>query len=339
MGGELAPEAGWGDWGHEFAAPSILAAAARMRFPGTLSRPMKPSPLSTLAVALFACSCVSPQANQRVDQPPVTDGLLLDLDADEDVFLQDGNRVVGWRNQVADSSAQFFVHRDLGRDVPGSGRPTLRMDAVGGHDAVVFEEQELVNMHEDEFDVLTTGQGYTWFSVMTVYAQHVGLPDVNSFFGNLRNGGNYEGFWGNVEDDNTLWIGSRNGVTFGRFDENNPKLVGPRLEIGQYYVVAGRMEAGTDTVAVELFVDSPEAVGAVPFPVNPDGNPSRMAIGQERDATNHPGVESFHGEIVRFLVFGRPLSHDEMTRTIGFLQHEYGLGPASIGRGDGPDSD
>lgn len=259
--------------------------------------------------------------------PPVEDGLLLDLDADREVFLQEGDRVVGWRNQVADSPAQFFVHRDLGREVPGSGRPRIRrnVDAIAGHDAVVFEEQELVNLHEDEFDDLTTGSGYTWFCVMTVHEQRVGLVDVNSFFGNLRNGGNYEGFWGNVEDDNSVWIGSRNGITFGRFDENNPKLLGPRLEIGRYVVVAGRMAAGTDTVDIELFVDSPRPVGSVRFPVNPDADPSRMAIGQERDAVEHPGAESFHGEIARFLIYDHPLTDEELRHTMSFLSGYYEL--------------
>lgn len=276
-----------------------------------------------LGIAL--ASCASSDTPQTESEPPVTEALLLDLNADVDLFLQDGDRVVGWRNQVAESPAQFFVHQDLGREVPGSGRPSIRRDAVGGHDAVVFEEQELINFHEDEFDACTTGNGYTWFSVMTVYEQHVGLPDVNSFFGNLRNGGNYEGFWGNVEDDNTVWIGSRSGITFGRFDENNPKLLGPQLEIDRYYVVAGRMGAGTDTVEVELFIDSPDPVGSVPFPVNPDADASRMAIGQERDATNHPGQESFHGEIARLLIFERPLSDEEIGRMIFFLQDLYGL--------------
>lgn len=288
---------------------------------------------AVLTAAVLAAACL-PSAAKVSAQPaspppplPTTDALLLELDADRDVFLQDGDRVVGWRNQVASSPAQFFVHRDLGREVAGSGRPTLKRSvaAIDGHDTIVFEEQELVNFHEDEFDDCTTGRGYTWFSVMTVHEQRVGLPDVNSFFGNLRNGGNYEGFWGNVEDDNEVWIGSRNGITFGRFDENNPKLLGPRLEIGRYYVVAGRMHAGTDTVDVELFVDTPEVLGSVPFPVNPQADASRMAIGQERDATNHPGEESFHGEITRFLIYERPLSDAEMGEMMEHLRGYYGL--------------
>ena len=287
-----------------------------------------------MAFGLTSCARVGSTSESASAAPaastpalPVTRALILDLNADRGVFLQDGDRVVGWRNQVKDSPAQFFVHRDRGREIPGSGRPTLRRNAAGagGHNAIAFREQELVNFHEDEFDACTTGKGYTWFSVMTVYEQHVGLADVNSFFGNLRNSGNYEGFWGSVEDDNSVWIGSRNGRTFGRFDENNPKLLGPELEIGRYYVVAGRMGAGTDTVDIELFVDTPEPAGSVPYPVVPEDDPSRMAIGQERDAWQHPGRESFHGEIARFLIYERPLNDGELERMITHLREVYGI--------------
>ena len=65
-----------------------------------------------------------------------------------------------------------------------------------------FRRQELVNHDEDAFDHLLTGSGYTWIAIMSVYKQVVQLKDVNSFFGNLKNGGMYEGIWGNVTDDN-----------------------------------------------------------------------------------------------------------------------------------------
>ena len=115
--------------------------------------------------------------------------------------------------------------------------------------------------------------------------------------GNLKNGGKYEGFWAGLKDDNTLWMGPRNGITFGRWDDNNPQILGPKLAVSRYYVIAGRMGAGTGRVSIELFVDGTSPVASKPYPVNPDGNPSKMAIGQERDATNHPGHESVAGRI------------------------------------------
>ena len=119
-------------------------------------------------------------------------------------------------------------------------------------------------------------------------------------------------------------MGTRNAVTFGRWDENNPQIVSlePMRE-GQYYVVMGRMGAGTELVKLELFINSatPTAEGSIP--VNTEANPSKMAIGQERDATNHPGRESFDGEISRFLVFERPLSDAEMDQVLGYLKQKY----------------
>ncbi len=123
-----------------------------------------------------------------------------------------------------------------------------------------------------------------------------------------RLSGNYEGLWGALSDDNTLWWGARNGISFGRFDANNPQLLGPKLTTGRFYLVAGRMAAGTGAVKLELFVNSLLAAATAAIPVNPESNPSKMAIGQERDAINHPGHESFDGEIARLLIFKRPLA-------------------------------
>jgi hypothetical protein len=235
-------------------------------------------------------------------------GLILDLDADKGVTVEDDDRVVKWANQVASFAAQDFVKQDQ------------------GHNALIFRRQELVNHNEDAFDHLITGNGYTWFAVMTVYEQVVQLKDVNSFFGNLRNGGNYEGVWGNVTDDNRVWIGSRNGITFGRWDKNNPMVTAPEaLRKNRYYVVAGRMGAGAGEVQIEVFINQPKPVASKPFPVNPTANSSKLAIGQERDATNHPGRESFDGELARFLIYERPLTDRELAQTLSNLKKKYAL--------------
>ncbi len=254
------------------------------------------------------------------------EGLILDLDASKGVEVEEGDRVVKWSNQAAGFPARDFVQQDEGREVPGSGRPTLKrsVEAIGGRDTIVFRRQELINHEEDAFDHLIAGSGYTWFAVLCVYEQIEQLKDVNSFFGNLRNGGNYEGIWGNVTDDNRVWIGARNGITFGRWDENNPMVLADEpLREHQYYVVAGRMGAGTGTVPIELFINEPQPVASEPFPVNPEADSSKLAIGQERDATNHPGWESFDGELARLLVYERPLADGELRQTLDALKHTY----------------
>ena len=254
-------------------------------------------------------------------------GLILDLDADRGVTVEDGDHVSTWQNQVAGFAAKDFVKRDEGRKKPGSGRPTLRkaVKELNGHDTLVFLQQELVCLNEEAFDSLTQGSGCTWVTVMAVHAQRVGLKDVNSFFGNLRNSDNFEGIWGCLNDDNTVWWGARNGITFGRFDKNNPQVIGPKLKTGPFHVVAGRMDAGTGKVKLELFVNKIEPAGSAEIQVNPKANPSRMAIGQERDAINHPGHESFDGEIARFMIFDRPLEDAELKTVLASLRERYGL--------------
>lgn len=249
-------------------------------------------------------------------------GLLLDLDAAKGVTLEAGGHVAAWENQVAAAKPRSFIKRDAGRKEPGSGRPTLRaaVPELGGKPALVFRQQELVCMDEDSFDGLTTGKGHTWLAVIAVHSQRVGLKDVNSFFGNLRNGGKYEGLWGCFTDDNTLWFGTRNGRTFGRFDENNPQLLGPRLETGKFHLVGGRMSAGTETATLELFHNSAKPVATGTTPVDPDANPSKMTVGQERDAIEHPGHESFDGEIARLLIWERPLDAAELAAAVELLR-------------------
>lgn len=305
---------------------------------------------SNITIILYLFCSATVYANDQAAEPalPVTSGLFLDLNANKGVGLEDGKRVKLWANQVTGNTADVFVKRDKGREVAGSGRPTLKenVEEIGGNNSLVFEEQELINMNEDAFDHMVTGSGYTWFSVMCVYKQNVGKKDVNSFFGNLRNGNPYDGFWGNVMDDNIVWMGTRNGLpskvkgkgkkgkknsndrgTPGLWDDElNPCVQSKEpLEENRYYLVMGRMGAGTKIVELELFINSANALDRKSVPVNPKANPSMMVIGQERDATNHPGFESFHGEISRFLVYERPLSDAELVETIDHLSEFYGI--------------
>lgn len=268
--------------------------------------------------ALFSCSAA------EGEYVPNQQGLILNLDANKGLTLEDGSYVSNWQNQVKDFAAKDFIKRDEGRKVAGSGRPQLKKSSaeLNGNNSLVFKESELVNMNEDAFDHLITGNGYTWLAVMKPYKQDGKLKNVNAFFGNLRNGKIYEGIWAGLEDDSSLWAGSRNGLSFGRWDINNPKLSGPKLE-EKFYIIACRQQAGKKEAEIDLFINSSTAVSTKTTPVNPKANSSKMAIGTERDATNHPGKESFDGELARILIYERPLSNEELTNTIESLKKTY----------------
>lgn len=249
-----------------------------------------------------------------------TKDLLLDLDASKGVEVVEGDRVIAWHNQAEKAKDLVFIPQDKGREQAGSGRPTLKKAKQA---SIIFRQQELVCMDEDIFDGLTTGKGHTWIAIISVYPQRVGLKNVNSFFGNLRNGGKYEGVWGCLDDDNTVWWGTRNGLSFGRFDKNNPKVSGAELEQEKFHLVAGRMTSGKETAKLSLYIGSDQAIATTTFPVDPKANPSRMTIGQERDAIEHPGYESFDGEIARFLIWERPLTQEELATTMKTLRETY----------------
>ena len=129
---------------------------------------------AALALGLFAITSHSSAA----DLPA---GLILDLDADRGLTLEDVDRVAKWENQIRQFPAKDFVKRDQGRKEAGSGRPTLKknLPELNGHQSLVFLQQELTCLNEDAFDSLSQGGGSTWFSVLAVRPQRVGLKDVN----------------------------------------------------------------------------------------------------------------------------------------------------------------
>ncbi len=254
--------------------------------------------LMALAAATVAVAADFPSA-----------GLQVDLDARKGVTTDDQGRVTSWKNQVGGEATRDFVGQPKGRPDATSGLPTV---VKGPTASIAFRQQELLCHDEAAFDGLIRGEGCTWIAYIKVYPQRVGLKDVNSFFGNLRNGQKYEGIWGCLDDDNTVWWGARNGLTFGRFDVNNPKVSGPKLEEGRTHFLAGRLGAGQGEVPIELFVNSLKPCATARFPVNPKADASKLSIGQERDAIQHPGKESFDGEMIRFMLWNRPLSDAEL---------------------------
>ena len=276
----------------------------------TQSSILSPLPMILRLIAsLCAVSCLA------ADIP--TAGLLVDLDPAKDVALDAQGRVTVWKSQAGPVEARDFVGQPKGRTEPTSGLPSVVKEPRA---ALSFRQQELVCHDESAFDGLIRGSGCTWVAVIKVYPQRVGLKDVNSFFGNLRNGQKYEGLWGCLDDDNTVWWGARNGLTFGRFDINNPKLVGPKLAEGRFHVLAGRLGAGQGEVLAEFFVNDLKACATARFPINPLADASKLAIGQERDAIQHPGKESFDGEVARFLLWNRPLTDAELKTTFDGLR-------------------
>jgi hypothetical protein len=48
-------------------------------------------------------------------------------------------------------------------------------------------------------------------------------------------------------------------------------------------------------------------------------------VGQERDAIQHPGHESFDGEIARLLIYEGALGEEQLATMFAFLKESYGL--------------
>jgi len=229
----------------------------------------------------------------QVKSEVISKDLIIDLNANKGLELL-SDKVMKWQNQVTDSKITEFVVQNKGRKVLNSGAPSLKkgVSAINGNNSILFKRQELINHDEDSLDHLITGSGYTWISVLCVHQQKVQLKDL----------------------------------TMGRWDKNNPKvLANSPLKKNRFYIIAGRMGSGQGTVQIDLFINEASKITSKGFPVNPSANSSKLAIGQERDAIEHPGKESFDGEIARFLLYDRPLLDDELKTTMLKLKSKYGI--------------
>lgn len=269
---------------------------------------------------------------------------MLDLNADIGVATENGDRVTTWTNQAPNPKAIDFHHTEEGRTKTiisqtetGTGRPILKKNSseINGHNTLVFRENELINDNDEAFHGMMTGSGYTWFAVIKPYEQR-GPGKINSiypnaFFGCLRNtakpqleGGQYAGFWGSFYPDGRVYMGSRNGLSEKVRDGiNTPEVAAAPPAVDEWHIIMGRQESGKGIVQLELFVNDPsKPINSHDYPVG-DVEPSRMAIGTERNAINHQGKESFDGELARLLMYETALDQQEMEAVYNQLRTAY----------------
>ena len=297
-----------------------------------------------VVAALLAASLASPFCIPAYSQDLALKNLVLDLNADTGLAIEDGDKVAAWTNQAPHPKAVEFKATEEGRTKtiitqkePGTGRPTLlkAVEGINRHNSLGFSSDELINDNDEAFHGMMTGAGYTWFAVIKPYKQTgpgaINSKYPNAFFGCLRSSsppqsesGQYAGFWGSFYPDGRVYMGSRNGTnTKVRDGINTPEIEAPAPSIDEWHIIMGRQGAGKGTVLLELFVDNPsEAVNSGEYPVA-DIEPSRMAIGTERNAINHQGKESFDGEIARLLMFETALNKEEMTAVYDYLRNVY----------------
>ena len=302
----------------------------------------------SLAVAIASPAALGPTRGYSQDLNQ--SDLVLDLDADKGLTIEDDRMVTAWKNQARNPKAVDFRSTEEGRTKtiitqkePGTGRPTLRRRAsdINGHNSLIFRSDELINENDKAFHGMMTGAGYTWFAVIKPYRQtgpgRINSKYPNAFFGCLRSSsppqnetGLYAGFWGGFYPDGRVYMGSRNGIGKRVRDAvNTPQVEAPAPAINKWHIVMGRQGSGKGEVLLELFVDDPsKAVNSSKYPVA-DVEPSRMAIGTERNAINHQGKESFDGELARLLMYQTALDKQEMKEIYAYLRKVYFEKPTS----------
>lgn len=246
-----------------------------------------------------------------------------------------------------------------------NGKPSLAFWGNPSNGAITGDD--LINMDgPDVYDRLIQGAGYTWIAVIKPYAQIslVGAnddqKDINILFGNLKNGDagkcQYCGVWAGVSTSTDrpmfFWAGNRgdddfsagapyegqpysnNGTGHYRTD-GNPHVFGRQMTVGKWEIVGARMGSGSGDVWIETFMGKSNAVIAKkPWRVyptyGPDEDADMMAIGTERDAANHVGLESYDGEFARILIWERPLGDVELQQALNALDSLYFQPPTTV---------
>lgn len=248
-----------------------------------------------------------------------------------------------------------------------NGRPSL---AFWGNPANgVITGDDLINMDgPDVYDHLIQGAGYTWIAVIKPYKQYSIINgddpgrDINILFGNLKNGDNgvcqFCGMWAGISTSNDrpgfFWAGNRGDDDFfagppyenqpysnnhtGHYrTDGNPHVHAGKMDENKWGVVGARMGSGSGDVWIETFMGKSNAILAKkPWRVyakyGPEEDADMMAIGTERDAANHVGLESYDGEFARFLIWERPLNDLELQQALNavdsiYFRAQVGLAP------------
>ena len=244
-------------------------------------------------------------------------GLILDLNADVGVTESAGS-VSTWANQAPSGGDDVATNRGTPTVIAGpNGHSAIQLDEVG-------EKDRLAGDDNTAFDAIMQGSGHTWFAVVRPTVNANG-GRKNAIFGTLTNGNPFSGIVAHVSDNDhpayMLRPGSSDLFVDGTSSVNN----------GGWYIVAGRLSAGTGNQTAEIFTDGPTAeASSSTVNISPSTSSDELTIGAERVL----GGENFVGDIARILIYERPLDEAELNEvgaTLGLLydieDHGFSAGP------------
>ncbi len=116
--------------------------------------------------------------------------------------------------------------------------------------------------------------------------------------------------------------------------DGNPHVHAKQMTADKWEIVGARMGSGTGDVWIETFMGKSNTIIAKkPWRVFENYSASEgadmMAIGTERDAIEHVGLESYDGEFARLLIWERPLSDSELQQALNVIDSIYFRTPST----------
>ena len=229
-----------------------------------------------------------------------TSGLIQDLDADKGVTLA-GTDVLAWANQAPNGGDDVATNLGSPQLVPGpEGRSAI----------YIADNVRMAGTDASAFDGIMQGSGHTWFAMVKPDIQN--NANKNAVFGTLLG----QAPWTGV----VCHVGGTAAPVVARY---MPRPAGDNWAIGttdlldgQWHIIAGRMGEGVGEVTAELFVDDTAVVEAsVSVTIPGDSDSGALTVGGERTL----GGEDYDGAVARILIYDRPLSDAELSRTMSAI--------------------
>ena len=247
---------------------------------------------------------------------PVTDGLIIHLDAGSITGVADGGTVTTW----ADSATGDTVN---GTVTPVSTGPTYVADGLSGNAVVRMAEGEY--MASGSITIPNVDDGLTYFVVATGDSSGATAERVMQLgLKGSDNRGKCLGF-----DFSTNTTGG-DGGSGGRFNNgkglvlsNNPLTTG-------FHIAVLQMDQGEAYNQLRYYVDdlTQETLDNIANPANTlglvaAGNELTVGNGINPDGTAYLSADSYQGDIAEILIYNNQLSQAQMQQVFDYLYNRY----------------
>ena len=247
---------------------------------------------------------------------PVTDGLIIHLDAHSITGLADGDAVTAWSDSATSDSVVGDVVQAVGKDAP-----LYILNSLNGNPALSFEGPDVLS--SDLVTLPNVNNGLTVFIVATGDKSGDTAERVMQFGQQINNAGHMLGV------DYSTDTAQDNGGSGARFNNgkslvktNNPLDINYHIAIlqlgqGENY---GSLKYFVDDMVQEVFDNNANPSNIIDFMAS--GNQLTIGDGLSSSGTLY-GTDQYTGDIAEILIYNSQLTLAQMEEMLDYLDYKY----------------